>query len=128
VSTFDQVPFRADRPLDFEKAKEALGRATVGYLTISMGGPKAQELAPEETADIAKWLPFGLAAGVRVLAELERMRGTLRRQQEQHRPRPHAAPDRPGALCDACSPDGQLVAWPCIAWTLIEDVLKESRS
>jgi hypothetical protein len=111
-----------DRPFDVEEAKRIIGGTLLSMAKLMLRVPgQMPDAAALDQASAA--LPVALAQGSRACTELVQLREQIRRQQDQHRPRPHADPQQPGALCVPCSVHGSLVSWPCALWSMAEALL-----
>lgn len=107
---------------DVKAAHLTIGEAISSVLRLSLRGPAAAH--DEELASSTfKAITLALMAGSSACAEVTRLHAELSAQRDRHRPRPHADPRAPGALCDACSLHGALVSWPCAVWQAAESIL-----
>jgi hypothetical protein len=70
----------------------------------------------------------GLLGGMTACSEITRMRSDITQLRDAHRPRPHADPTAPGALCEACSLRGALIAWPCETWRAADRTLTKDQT
>jgi hypothetical protein len=113
----------ADTPFDVDTATKTISGALIQLIT--MGFRKPEDGAPTEAdgANLMKAIQDSLLAGSLACAEIKRIQADIAAMRDTHRPRPHADPTKPGALCEACSLSGALVAWPCGPWSAAEKVL-----
>jgi hypothetical protein len=110
-------------PFDLDTAHKAIGTALVTMVTFSFRGPNAAPPTPDEARQFMEAVQQAVFQGSNACAEIKRMREDLTQLRDSHRPRPHADPTQPGALCEACSLTGALIAWPCGPWSTAEQIL-----
>lgn len=111
----------APTPFDLDASNKAISTALVSYITFSLSQPG--ERTAESVQQMLTDIQNAITAGSAACAEVGRMRTELAALRDQHRPRPHADPSAPGALCEACSLHGSLVQWPCQTWQAVDRTL-----
>lgn len=117
----------APAPFNVDDAARTVTTAVIGLITLSFR-EKDQPVDPEAGKEFAASVREALLAGSAACAEITRMRTALTSLRDNHRPRPHADPNQPGALCTACSLHGALIAWPCETWTAVDQVLTHGQA
>lgn len=115
-------PFPIPGPFDLDAATTQIGAAVGGVIELTFR-PSGEVPTPEATKSVWDAMLGALQAGSSACAEVKRIRGALTDFRDSHRPRPHADPTAPGAICDGCSVHGALVNWPCAPWQFAERLL-----
>ncbi len=110
-------------PFEVDTASKTISGALVQLLTLTLRGPESAPPTPEEGTAFMNAIREAIFAGTQACGEIKRMQADLTAMRDTHRPRPHADPTKPGALCEACSLSGALVAWPCSPWNTAEKIL-----
>lgn len=105
-----------------DTASRTISGALVQMVTLSFRKPEDTP-TPEDGAALMKAVQEAILAGSQACAEIKRIQSDLAAMRDTHRPRPHADPNQPGALCEACSLTGALIAWPCGPWNTAEKIL-----
>lgn len=106
-------------PFDITASDKAIGDALVSLVTLSFRQP-GEPIAPEAGQQFFEHVKDAIFAGSMACGEIKRLRADMAAIRDAHRPRPHADPSAPGALCEACSLHGALVSWPCATWTAVD--------
>jgi hypothetical protein len=124
---FNQVPgeFQTAKPFDLEESQKLIGSAVIGIVTLSLA--KQETIDHETSVKVWSDIREAITAGAYACSEIRRMRDEITELRDSHRPRPHADPSRPGALCAACSLDGALISWPCQVWTAADRILTQGQ-
>lgn len=115
-------PLQPAKPFDLDDTQKTVTTALLGLIT-SILSQREGSPDPEAGANLMESIQDALIAGTAACAEIHRMRAALARLRDTHRPKPHADPTQPGALCATCSLDGALTAWPCQPWTAADRIL-----
>lgn len=115
------------KPFDLDEANNTIGGAVMGMLKMTFREPGTMPDKAEAKA-VMEGMPNGLLAGSQACAEITRIRTELTALRDGHRPQPHADPEKPGALCAACSVHGSIVPWPCATWSTAERILTHGRA
>jgi hypothetical protein len=113
-------------PFVVDDAHKAIGQAIAGLVKAMFAGPDAA-MDPEAGKQFMESLTGALTAGSSACVEVKRITAAVTQLRDSHRPRPHLDPTAAGALCEACSLTGALVAWPCGAWTGAEQILAHNQ-
>ncbi|MFJ6841395.1 hypothetical protein ACIQRE_01860 [Streptomyces griseoluteus] len=116
-----------DKPFDLEGATRAMSTATLSILKLYTRPPGVAP-TPDEAQEVFTGMREAAIAGIAACAEVKRLREEVAGLRDSHRPKPHADPSKPGALCAACSTGGSLVAWPCDPWTTAERILTHGKA
>ena len=109
-------------PFNLDTTQKTISAGLVGIVRILLDGASLKG-DPQAAQQIFGEIKDALIAGSSAYAEVKRLHGSLTALRDQHKPRPHADPTAPGALCNACSLHGVLVAWPCETWTATDRAL-----
>lgn len=115
-------PFPTPGRFDLDSASTQIGAAVAGVIKMTFR-PPGQQPGEKASKELFDSILHALVAGGSACAEVKRLRGGLARLRDNHRPRPHADPTAPGALCQACSLHGALVPWPCEPWQCADHLL-----
>ncbi|MFJ8153912.1 hypothetical protein [Streptomyces sp. NPDC094468] len=120
--------FSAELPTFDEKTASAtMVDAVIGMVNMSVREPGTMPDRDQAAAVMGK-IREALTTGLAACAEVSRLRTELGALRDEHRPRPHADPNAPGALCAACSIHGALVSWPCGTWSTAERILNHGKA
>ncbi|MFD7793586.1 hypothetical protein [Streptomyces sp. NPDC059759] len=114
-------------PFSLEEAGNKLTKAAISLFHLTMTAPGSAP-SREQSAAVMLGVREALVAGLQTVAEVTRMRNELSTLRDGHRPQPHADPEKPGALCAACSVHGSIVAWPCATWSAAERILNHGKA
>ncbi|MET7776285.1 hypothetical protein ABZU94_10595 [Streptomyces mirabilis] len=114
-------------PFDDHTASATMADAVIAMVTMSIRSPGTKP-DPEQAVTVMGKIREALTTGLAACAEVSRLRTGLAALRDEHRPRPHADPTQPGALCAACSVHGALVSWPCGTWSTAERILNHGKA
>ena len=115
-------PLQTPTAFDLTTAQQAITGALVSFVRISIGGESPKD-DPQAGEQLFENIKNAITAGMSACTEVKRLTDSLTVLRNRHQPRPHADPDKPGALCAACSLHGAIVAWPCEAWAAADRIL-----
>lgn len=121
-------PFQTPAPAPFNLniAEKAITDALIGFVRISLDGASLKD-DPEAGQRIFESIKDSILAGSNACAEVKRLQAEFTGLRDSHRPRPHADPSTPGALCEACSLNGALISWPCETWKTADKALTHNQ-
>jgi hypothetical protein len=121
----DVPQLKVGEPFDLKAAHAQIGDAMVTMIKLMLPVPGSQ---PDQEAAQAAWqsLLQAITAGSHACNEVKRLRSEVAELRDAHRPRPHADPTAPGALCVACSLGGALVNWPCSPWQSADRIINQT--
>ncbi|MET9122967.1 hypothetical protein [Streptomyces sp. NPDC004528] len=114
-------------PFDDKTASTTMADAVFGMVSLSMRAP-GTDVDPEQASVLMGKIRAALSTGLAACAEVSRVRTEVEALRDEHRPRPHADPDKPGALCASCSLNGSLISWPCATWSAAERILNHGKA
>lgn len=115
------------KPFDLDDATSTIGKAVVNMVKMTFRDPGTTP-SRAEGKELMDSIRDAIAAGSGAITEVSRMRTELTALRDGHRPQPHADPEKPGALCAACSVHGSIVPWPCATWSAAERILTHGRA
>lgn len=110
------------KTFDLDTAHKTITGALMKLLMLSLRDPAAPP-TESDAGELMTAIRDALLSGSMACSEITRIRDSLIMLRDTHRPRPHADPSTPGALCEACSLRGALVTWPCETWTAADKTL-----
>lgn len=120
--------FSAEQPpFDEKTASATMADAIITMVSAPMRAPGGRPNRETASAVMDK-IKDALITGMAAVAEVSRLRAELGALRDEHRPRPHADPTAPGALCAASSIHGALVSWPCSTWSATERILNHGKA
>jgi hypothetical protein len=116
-----------NKPYDNDTTMKTVSGALIKLVMMGFRDP-ATPPSDVDGEELMTAIREGLLGGTLACAEVNRMREALKVLRDAHRPRPHADPTAPGALCETCSLHGALIVWPCETWRAADQILTKNQT
>lgn len=112
----------APPPFNLDTASKDISDALIGFVRLSLDAESLKS-DPQAGRQFFDSIKNSVVAGMSACGEVKRLQDEFSALRDRHKPRPHADPTTPGALCEACSLNGSLIAWPCETWKAADKAL-----